>query len=324
MKNNVQPINPDSGPNVVDQVLTLIEETPSLTQAQIARESGISPARLGQFLKGTYSGDAQATEQQLANWLRDREREIELRGTCPEEPEWFDTRNSKIIFEHLDFARFFKEVVVIYGDAGASKTHSLNRYAGTHENVFKITADPAIKDLPAVLTEIADAMEIKDIKFTALNLRRAILKRVHGAKATLIIDEAQYLNDGALNGLRGIFDAAKQQNGGFGLVLVGNDEVFGKVSGSTKKPGFAQWSSRIGKRCKLAGPVASDGKKMCAAWGIDDAELLKMISALVTRPGGLRAATKVIKVAMVLSIGEEKPLSRKHLESAWRETEVLH
>ena len=320
MKNNVQPINPDSGPSIRDQVARLLEETPALTQAQVSRESGVSQARLGQWLKGTYAGDQAATDQQLANWLRDREREIELKGTCPEEPAWYETRNAKLIFERLDFARFFKEVAVIYGDAGASKTHALRRYAATHENVFFITGDPAIKDLPAILSEIIDAMEIKEVKRTARDMRRAILDRVDGAKAVILIDESQYLNDGALNGLRGLYDAAKQQNGGFGLVLCGNDEVFGKVGGDIKKPGFAQWNSRIGTKIKLLGPVASDAKVMCEAWGIADAELVKEITRVVISPGGLRSATKVVKMAMVLALGEEKPLAVSHIETAWRET----
>lgn len=320
---SVQPIkSADTGPSIRDQVARAIEETPGLTQAQIARESGVSPARLGQWLKGSYAGDQAATDQQLANWLRDREREMELTGTCPEEPEWYETLNAKIIFEHLDFARFFREIVVLHGDAGGSKTRSLERYTATRENVFMITGDPAVKDWPAVLSEVMDKMNITDVKRTARDMRRAALNHINGRKAVICIDECQYLNDGALNGLRGFYDAAKQQNGGFGLALLGNDEVYGKFGGDTKKPGYAQWSSRIGKRCKLGGPVASDGKSMCAAWGIEDAELVKMVCGLVTRPGGLRTTTKVIKLAMVLALGEEKPLGRNHIEAAWRETEA--
>ncbi|WP_279476959.1 helix-turn-helix domain-containing protein [Aeromonas veronii] len=64
--------NSNTGSDVIARVKALLEQS-TVTQAQIAKEIGVSGSTVNQLLNGNYKADPTAMVQKLANWLTARD-----------------------------------------------------------------------------------------------------------------------------------------------------------------------------------------------------------------------------------------------------------
>jgi hypothetical protein len=62
--------------------------------------------------------------------------------------------------------------------------------------------------------------------------------------------------------------------------------------------------------------VDGDVQILCAAWNLGKSEI-NFMKTIAKKEGALRGVIKTYNLALVLARGDDQPLAKKHLESAW-------
>lgn len=306
-----------NGSGATTDVRTRIQEMVAggeLSQAQAAREAGLSGSALSRWLQGKYEGDNAAVERKLQTYLDNRDRQTGF--LLPEEPGWQATKSAERIMAGLTYAHLAADVTVIYGGAGLGKSRTARHYADNRPNVWLATMSPATSTPAAALEELYLSLDIREsaVGSGASRMQRTAILRLRGTRGLLIVDEAQHLSVQALETVRTIHDAA-----GVGLALIGNETVYGRLTGGSRKADFAQLFSRIGKRVALNKPLKSDVETLAAAWGIDARESVAFLVDVAKQHGALRGCVKTLKLGAMVAAGQGETLGLDHLKAAWRD-----
>jgi len=284
-----------------------------LSQNRVAKEAQISATALSQFLAGTYQGNNTTVATKLTAWLNDRAQRAALAGMMPVAPSWIETPTAKRVYEALAWAQLGADIVVAYGGAGLGKTTAARQYQREHANVFVAECTPATASVPTMLQEIGIALELKDMPLHPARLQREIIARLRGTGGLLVLDDAQTLTHQALEQVRRIHDLA-----GVGVALLGNEQIYTRISGGSRSEAFAPLFSRIGRRVRLTRPRSDDVKAIAAAWNITGADELKVLTEIAAKPGALRGLTKTIRLACMSAAGAKSAVTAGHLLAAWR------
>jgi DNA transposition AAA+ family ATPase len=284
------------------------------TQARIARECGISASALNQWLAGKYTGDNAALESLISRWLAARRERQQAMQDFPQAPDYIATLTGETILRALKFAQFGEDISIIYGAAGVGKTAAIMHYAATMTGVFVVTMTPATAGVVPALEEIALTVGADVSAGGAARLHRAILSRLRATSGLLIIDEAQHLNPAALDQIRAIHDAT-----GVGIALVGNEQVFTRMTGGTRAAAFDRLFRRIGKRVRVTRATDNDATALADAWGVTDAATRAALCKIAGQPGALRGATKALRMACAIAATAKRRVTVADVQSAWRE-----
>jgi DNA transposition AAA+ family ATPase len=128
-----------------------------------------------------------------------------------------------------------------------------------------------------------------------------IRARLLDAQGVLVIDEAQWCSEGALEELRAIHDET-----GCGLVLAGNREVLTRLEGKQRAAAYAQLFSRISFRHVIERPEPEDVNTLLDAWNVTNPKERDYLARIASRPGGggLRQMSKVLELASITALGE--------------------
>mgnify|MGYP005667062329 CR=1 FL=1 len=212
----------------------------------------------------------------------------------------------------LTYAQMANDLVVIYGGAGLGKTKTIARYKSQNPNTWVIEATPTTATMGGILRAIAKATGTGAVSGQNDALESAIKERIKDTNGLLIIDEAQFLNERGLECARRICELAN-----VGLALVGNETVYGQLTGRNRAAEFAQLFSRIGKRCRLTRPAAHDVDAMANAWRIENRQSQKMLQDIAAKPGALRMVNKVLRMAAIIAQGAA--IEHQHIQYAWRD-----
>jgi DNA transposition AAA+ family ATPase len=282
-----------------------------LSQNRVAKEAQISPTALSQFLNGTYQGNYAAVAAKLTAWLNDRLQRNAMSGVMPPAPSWVETPTAKRIYEGLAWAQMGCDIVVGYGGAGLGKSTTARRYQREHANVFIAECTPATASVPTMLQEIGIALDLRDMPLHPARLQRAIVDRLRGTLGLLILDDAQTLTHQALEQVRRLHDRAE-----IGIVLLGNEQIYTRITGGSRSEAFAPLFSRVGKRIRLSKPRAEDVKALAGAWSITGADEIKVLTEIAAKAGALRSVTKVIRLAFLSAAGAGKKVTAAHLRAA--------
>ncbi len=284
-----------------------------LSQAAAAREIGVSPAALSQWLSGTYRGDSAAIAAKAARWLEAGAARGALLERLPEAPAWVPTSTSARIHAALTQAQIAPEIAVVFGGAGCGKTVAARRYAGTRPNVWLVEASPATRALGPCLERVAGAVGARPASSRPAAVESALLDRLTGTRGLITVDEAQHLSLRALDGLRSLHDRAE-----VGLALLGGEPLYTRLHGR-RAAETAQLTSRIGRRVRLAGPEKGDAEALLGAWDEIEIEAAAKRRAveIARRPGGLRSLVKAVRLASLYARGEA--VGERHVTAAWRD-----
>lgn len=282
-----------------------------LPQAKVAKEAQISPTALSQFLSGTYQGSYKAVATKLTAWLNDRRQRSALQGVMPIAPPWVETFTAKRIYDALAWGQMGCDIVVVYGGAGLGKTTTLRRYQREHANVFIAECTPATASVPTMLQEVGMSLGLKDMPLHPARLQRAIVDRLRATNGLLIFDDAQALTHQALEQVRRIHDLAE-----VGLALLGNEQIYTRITGGARAEAFAPLFSRVGRRIRLTRPRAEDVKAIAAAWNITGSDELKVLTEIAAKAGALRMVTKTIRLAFLSAAGAGVKVTAAHLRAA--------
>ena len=288
-----------------------------MTQDAMARTAGVSGATLSLWLAGKYAGNNSAFEERMVAWLA--EHSGPALDRCETAPVWVQTPSATAIEAALNYAQHRPSIAVVYGGAGVGKTTTIGRYVRATTSVWAWEADSTRTSMLEVLRAIEEnvgryAWGVRCNEKRSSDIYRMIAERLIWAPkpALLIVDEAQHLKLEAVEALRAIHDST-----GVGLVLSGNESVYAKLTGGTRRAEFAQLFSRVGRRLRLDRPSPGDVAAILQAWrieGIKERELCQQIASL---PGGLRGLVNVLVDATTAAQAMGRAVDLKALRAAW-------
>ncbi|VVA47014.1 hypothetical protein SERVES_00717 [Serratia ficaria] len=295
------------------KVRTIVESS-DVTYAAVAREAGISTSVISQFVKGEYRGDNNGVAGKISVWLDNRNRRA---NDMPVAPDFIPTRTVKQIWDALQYAQLAQCITVIYGNSGVGKTRALQQFAADRPNVWLITVSPSRSSLSECLYELALELGIGDAPRRSGQLGRAIRRKLRGTNGVVLVDEADHLDYSVLEELRIL-----QEETGVGLALIGNHQVYGKLTGgSSRNMDFARLFSRIAKKVSILKTKKADVEAIADAWGLNGKAERELIHALADKPGALRTISHTLRLASMFARGSNEVMTEKHIRAAVKDLE---
>ncbi len=276
-----------------DQLRMLMESDKRLSQARVAKEADMSPTTLSQWLSGIYAGNNDAVEEKLLKWVETTQAARAQADVMPTGPDYVPTPSAEKVIAALRYAQIANDIAVVYGGAGLGKTTGIKQYRRAAPNVWHATMTPASASVVPALEEIAEAVGVSNAVGGASKLHRAICRRIANAGGLLVIDEAQHLSVAALDQIRSIHDETN-----VGIALVGNEQVYARMTGGNRAAYLDRLFSRIGKKVRLIKSSQADIETILDAWGIDDAKCrpqLIELECVVTNDGSQRYQNYIVK-----------------------------
>jgi DNA transposition AAA+ family ATPase len=281
----------------------------SISYRSIALMAGIGESTFTAWLNEKYRGNNEAIEEKVTLWF-DSETVLSRAKVSMPEIKFTLTKTAGKILAALQHAQSQPDIVQITGGAGVGKTLTAIQHKRSHPNVWMLTADPSVCTPYSMLEYLRDVLGMPE---TAPHRTcRAIIAKLAGTQALLIIDESQHLNAKAFDQLRAIHDQA-----GIGMAFMGNEEVHGRIDGGGRREEFAQVFSRIGKRVKAMKSSADDIELMLDSAGVDDAKQRSTLRFIAQRPGALRSMMKTLRLARTVAIGAQEELNDGHIRAAY-------
>lgn len=293
-----------------DQIRAAMQRDKRLSQAILAKESGVSATTLNQWLGGKYPGDNEGIDAKLRLWLEADQARRAAGSAMPVAPSYVSTPTSARILGALAYAQMAGDIAVAYGSAGVGKTSSILHYSQSSPNVWIATMDPSTAGVVTCLQEICDALGL-DTGGGARAMTKRIEKRVRDAHGLLAVDEAQHLSVAALDQIRSIHDAT-----GVGVALIGNDGVFARMAGGRNAQQLDRLYSRVGKRLRLQQSTEADIVALIKAWGIDDSKCHATLIQIARGPGALRTLTKTLRLASMYAAAEGRTVCCEDVRAA--------
>ncbi|GJB59074.1 MULTISPECIES: AAA family ATPase [Aeromonas] len=301
--------NSNTGSDVLARVKALLEQS-TVTQAQIAKEIGVSGSTVNQLLNGNYKADPTAMLQKLANWLTARDQ----RADAPRDPGFVMTETAKQIMADMGYALTTQSIVIIHGISGVGKTTALREFQRNNNNVWVITTSPSRATMTECLYELAMELGMENAPRLRGPLARALRRRLRNTKGLIVVDEADHVDRPTLEELRILAEEVE-----VGLVLVGNSRVYTQLTGGPRSEDFARLFSRIAMKRALTKAKKADVLAFASAWNITGAAELDLLLRISERPGALRLVSKNLKLAVMYSGGE--PLTEQILQHTFNKLE---
>lgn len=218
-------------------------------------------------------------------------------------------KTSAIVMERCEEARLDKELVVLYGPPGISKTFSLREYvrrradAGDNK-VLLITANSVTT--PKALVESLCRLLALPCRKAAHVLAERVIDRLNSDPHLVIVDEANHLDVPALELLRHIHDMTE-----CGMVLVGTKrlyEVF--TNGGRKSQDLEQLWSRVGIHDLLPGLSAAEVRQITRS-SLGHASEATLAEIERTTRGSARRLVKLIpRLKRLKEINRDKPTEK--------------
>lgn len=296
-----------------DRIRALMDGNRRLSQTKIAAEAGLSSTVVSQWLNGVYAGDIPAVEAKLWRWVETTQAAREQAAAMPAAPGYVDTATGAKVIAGLRYAQLAGDMAVIYGGAGLGKSEAIRRYAHIAPNVWHATMTRASANVVTSLEVVVETLGL-GAQGGANRLYGAICKRVTGTSGLLVIDEAQHLTEAALDQIRAIHDAT-----GLGIALVGNEQVYARMTGGNRAAYLDRLFSRIGKKVRLLRATPEDVAALLDGWQVREAKARQLLTEIAAKPGALRGMTKVLRLAGMYAAAERRALGFDDVRAAWKE-----
>lgn len=274
----------------------------------------VGGSTLSAWCSGKYAGDMKGVAWKVNRFFLAEQARMELELTAPIVPGFRMTPTARKITAQLQWARRGK-MVVATGHPGVGKTAAFEQFVADTPNAFLVTMSPATRSPTSMMIAILKAAgSTSAYGGRAMNLLQAIIDRLNGMNAVMIIDEAQHLDDDAIEQLRAIHDVLK-----CGLCIAGNPEVMKRVQRGARTAAFAQLSSRVSWPAHYERPTDGDLEVILAAWEVTKDSEKAFLKGVSSQGGGLRSVTQCLEMATLDSRSTDEERTLGHLRAAWQQ-----
>lgn len=286
------------------------QQQAGLSNKQVSTQAGLAYSTFSACMLGTYKGSYEQFDDLMPAWLEGRKSRERIILARPKYPDFIMTPTARRIMALLESAQYEPEMSLVAGGAGLGKTMAAEAYAAQNPNVWILTADKSMQSSAATLNELAETIGATE---RGMRRIRAITRRLKGTEGLIIVDEAQFLGNAAIEQLRSVFDQT-----GIGLVFMGNAPLNNKFDGLKRNADFAQLFSRLDGRLNLRKSTKRDVEMLLSGWEGFPEALHGMAAAIAANDGALRSMNKVIKRSIMLARGDERTtVLEKDLRAAW-------
>lgn len=297
---------------VIEQVKQ-IKERESFTNREIAKQSGFGEQILSALLRGKYTGDSAAYVELLRKWVNaqaERGVKTEFKNGL-KEPEFVMLPTTKNLMSIMQVSQSLKRWGMAYEGSGVGKTEAAREYQRENPNVWIVTVSEFARTSMSLLNELARQIGVDVQGMTLANKNSRLIQALDGAHGLIVIDEAQYLSDNTLNGLRILAE------GRAGVVLLGNDMVHSRMQATRSVINLRPIWSRTIRPLRIETSSDADIEAYMHAWGITDARMIAYAKKAVPRTNGqLRTLGDAIKLGCSLADTASKPLDEMYLKKA--------
>ena len=266
-----------------------------LSGAQASREIGVSSTALSKWLRGLYEGDVPAVTAKVARWLETRA-EARRRDLTPAGLDrHVELGVTQDIAAALAHAQAAGDVVLVHGPSGRGKSWACQRYCAGRSSAWQLQATSAIGSVAGLLNRLGAAIDAGSGHVSALAAETAVIARLEGCGALIVVDEAHHLSVRLLDELRQIRDIA-----GCGLALIGGDELWSRLA---RSPQCNQIVGRIGIRlavgCMADADVSALGRAVLAR--DPSATERRLLVRAAAGAGGFHALRRLMMRAFVMA-----------------------
>jgi DNA transposition AAA+ family ATPase len=227
----------------IRQELSELMKAKGITQGAIAKAIGRTGPVVSAYLKGSYTGNNAKLEKLIAGYLEKVEgRESVVSRNNP----FIATYNAQVFHEVALQCHLECELGVLVADAGMGKTTAAREYAARNPEVLLISANMSYS-ARALFLKICELLDLPQ-DGNLNDLVNQVVKKLEGSGRFILVDQAEYLPDRALELLRTVYDDA-----GIGVLLFGMPRLehnLKKARGS-----HAQIYSRVGIFQHLKAPL---------------------------------------------------------------------
>lgn len=221
-------------------------ENRGISQNQVAKSLPFSAATLSQWLNDSYPVKDQKKikiiEDAVKDFLLKERARIEDKNGSTIIP-FIQHINYRIFSEIASLCHHYCEIGVICGQPGVGKTMSAKKYAELHPDVIYIEADQSFttKVIFKTIYKYLGGTESLGIH----DLIEWVKERLKDSKRLIIIDQAEYLPNRALDLIRTLHDKCLNDNnkGTLGILLTGLPILKENLKGLNNQ--FAQLYQRI-------------------------------------------------------------------------------
>lgn len=284
-----------------------------LSKAEVARRADMAEGTFSQWYSGKYAGRLDTTNATIAKWLESAASATAVARAIPTGPAFVLTKTAAEIHATLELAQIAPDMVMIVASAGMGKSHACKHYVATRPHAFRVVMRPNTKTCFAMLVELGRALSIMEKNPAKLDSAIGSRLQRNGRQTLLIVDEAQNLEDRAIDQLRYFLDEF-----GCGIALTGNTSIYGRFRTRADGPDYTQINRRFGKRLKRDQPYAEDISIYIDGWGITDPDQRNLLTGIGRKPGHLGQIDKTLKMAHLMAAGSNEELALKHIQAAYQ------
>jgi hypothetical protein len=287
------------------------KDTRGVSWATLATEMGAKQGTLSTWATESYAGDTVRIAELAQRYFTGLEARAALARTALRDPGFIETSAAASITNVLRWAHT-GEIVVVACAPGIGKTRAAERYKATAANVWLATCSPSSGGIQTMLNAVLEEMGDGEVKGSPYQLSRRVRERVRGANALIVFDEAQELNEQALDEIRSWHDKV-----GVGIALVGDERVLTRLRSGARARQLARLGSRVSMPFVQAKASADDAALIVRGWGIEDEASVAFLAGLAGRQGALRSIVKTIKLAAILAGDPPREVGLADLKAAW-------
>lgn len=277
--------------------LLALRETQGLSNQQIARRLGRSPAVVSTYLAKDgckYAGDVQELERRIVDLLRNEQRR-RLSGVTT-----IDCSVARQVRTAFELARRTNDAAIVMGEAGVGKSRAIELYVEQNPTAILIHVRTWASDMKSLEGALFEAIAGADYDH---HTRRSVwvANRLRGSDRIIILDDAHKLTRPAC---QWIFDLHDET--GCPVALVGTNDLEAKITDDPQR------FSRVGycHRIKVESPralIEHTIRELCTDIAeVEISGLADVVEQVAEQHGYYRAVHKELKLAVEIRSASNK------------------
>ncbi len=237
------------------------------------------------------------------------------------------TETAQGLAEIIENCRLNGQLGLITGPSGIGKTTAARAAVKAADRaqldgwnsptVAFVSMTRATEGLQPGLLRIAAAARVSvSAHLGANDVHESIVARDWGEGSLLVLDEAQFMTDALLHGVRNIWDELAERGRPIGIVLVGTSDLADRLkSRGRKASAFEAFRGRLGASMEIGALEAEDCSAICQFHGITEQPGVALIRRAAAMPGGLHNVARLLDQAK-RAVGNGKAIAFADLKRA--------